>query len=208
MDTTLKAIRSIYANGVEQNHESAEQLVVLCNAIDKLQAEQTIDAKTFQIVECYFEKTLLAATNNLARSLTRALVSVSNRLQWQLANFELAPEFSIMKTNYAFTAIAAPQSWTCSNYHSDDVLFGLTIQAPHTFYAGHAHKAREIYYVISGKSQWKRGDEDWQDRSSGSLIFHDHHVSHAMQTFDEPLLSLFAWPGDLDSEVVSVSNDY
>jgi len=205
MDKLIGAIRAIYADGIEQQHESAEHLDTLCSAIDQLDGEQSVASQSFPVVDRYLRGALAIASDRYANALARALEPISHRLSWQQPDYGDAPEFQILKTNYAYALIAGPEQWGLSNFHCADVFFGVSLQAPHTLYAGHAHKAPEIYYVVSGNSQWKRGDEDWQDRSSGSLIFHDQHVGHAMQSFDEPLLSLFAWTSDLDSEIAGVN---
>ncbi len=201
------AVRAIYADGIEHGHESSQHLDVLCGAIDALGREQNVETHSFPVVEDYYQVSLTQTSNKLAQSLGDALDSLHDRFFWQQPDYGDAEEFKVLHENYAFALIAGPKQWSCSNYYTEDVFFGISLQAPHTLYAGHAHKAPEVYYVISGESKWKRGDEDWVDRSSGSLIFHDRYVAHAMQTFNEPLLSLFAWTSDLDCEIMAVNND-
>jgi len=208
LDKVIKAIRAIYADGIEQNHESAIHLATLCDAIDQLGPEQTVQTSSYGIVGRCFQHALSHASNDFAQILSAALDSRHDRFFWQQPDYGDAEDFRVLHANYAFALIAAPKQWSCSNYYCENVFFGISLQAPHTLYAGHAHKAPEVYYVVSGKSQWKRGTENWTERTSGSLVFHDHYVSHAMQSFDEPLLSLFAWTSDLDGEIVAVSDDH
>ena len=82
-------------------------------------------------------------------------------------------------------------------WRSNEIMFGLTIQGPHTFYPAHAHESVELYFVIGGSVDWQQGDGAWQSRSSGTFIYHGASESHAMRTHDEPVLNFFAWISDL-----------
>lgn len=206
MDAVLQAIRDIYANGIEQNHEGAKHLNTLCKAIDRIGPEQNVPTNSFPVVKRYLKDSLSFSTNQFAGALAEALGPVYDRLYWQQPDYGDAPEFNVLPANYAYTLLVGPERWSSSNYYCEEVFFGLSLQAPNTLYADHVHKAIEIYYVVNGKSRWKRGPEIWTEQISGSLIFHDRHVAHAMQSFDEPLLSLFAWVSDLDGEIVGIKN--
>lgn len=75
---------------------------------------------------------------------------------------------------------------------------GFTLVAPDTAYPLHAHPAVELYLVIAGRARWRAGDtEQWM--SPGALVLHRAHEPHAMRTFDEPLLALWGWSGEIDA---------
>ncbi|WP_413992405.1 dimethylsulfonioproprionate lyase family protein [Labrys okinawensis] len=84
-----------------------------------------------------------------------------------------------------------------------DLVVGLTLLAPHTYYPLHAHPAVELYLVLSGTAEWTAGPSV-AIRPAGSLILHPAQLPHAMKTHDEPLLALFTWSGDIRSSSVFV----
>jgi mannose-6-phosphate isomerase-like protein (cupin superfamily) len=55
-----------------------------------------------------------------------------------------------------------------------------------------------MWVILSGEAKWKRGHEEWVTREAGEYFIHTPNESHAMQTFDEPLLVIWAWTGDLE----------
>jgi mannose-6-phosphate isomerase-like protein (cupin superfamily) len=60
----------------------------------------------------------------------------------------------------------------------------------------HAHPARELYLVLSGRALWTAGTLSTQ-QNPGAFVFHPSGVAHAMQTAAEPLLALYSWRGDI-----------
>jgi mannose-6-phosphate isomerase-like protein (cupin superfamily) len=66
---------------------------------------------------------------------------------------------------------------------------------PAAHYPSHAHRAEELYLVLSGTADWQRGDEPFAARRPGAVIIHASSEPHAMQTAQEPLLALYLWRG-------------
>jgi dimethylpropiothetin dethiomethylase len=79
----------------------------------------------------------------------------------------------------------------------DRFYFGLYLQAPHTYYPSHWHRAEELYYVLSGTASWQRGSGALTPKPTGSLIHHAPDEPHVMETHGKPLLAMWAWIGDL-----------
>ncbi len=90
---------------------------------------------------------------------------------------------------------------------SRDMFGGFILMAPQTFYPTHNHTAVELYLVLGGTAEWRRGDEPWVLRPPGAFILHRSQIGHAMHTLDEPLLALYAWHGDLESDLVMPLDD-
>ena len=67
-----------------------------------------------------------------------------------------------------------------------------------------AHKAKELYAVVGGTGDWRRGVEPWTSRPPGDFVLHPSGVRHSMQTSSEPVLALVAWISDIRSSVVIV----
>jgi quercetin dioxygenase-like cupin family protein len=82
---------------------------------------------------------------------------------------------------------------------------GLTLIAPHVVYPAHRHPAVELYLVISGTALWQSGDAGPARKPPGSVILHPSNIVHAMTTFEEPLLAIWTWRGDLVSPSVYVN---
>ena len=78
---------------------------------------------------------------------------------------------------------------------------GFTLMAASTFYPMHAHPAIELYLVIAGCAQWITPDSD-RIVPPGDFVLHRANEPHAMRTFADPLLALYAWRGDIDAPAV------
>ena len=115
------------------------------------------------------------------------------------------PDMADFCASYAFCALAGPARWAtgCSAV-SDEVGFNFTVQGPGVTYPDHAHKAIELYYVVSGKALWKRGGEPWVERYPGDVILHTAGMRHAMKTAEEPLVAMAVWISDIQSGLVVV----
>ena len=73
-----------------------------------------------------------------------------------------------------------------------------------THYRDHAHPAPELYWILSGPSEWKRGEDGFMIRQAGETIGHEAGVVQATRTLEQPLLALWAWTGDADGPVTLV----
>ncbi len=86
-----------------------------------------------------------------------------------------------------------------------DINIGLTLIAPHVVYPAHFHPAVELYLVIAGTALWQSGNAEPAMRPPGSVILHPGNVVHAMTTFEDPLLAIWTWRGDIVSPSVYVN---
>lgn len=203
MDKLLTAVSHHY-----QQHTS--QHPVLANivaAIGQLGVERTIPALRLPVVEAWLETAVSLAQGHEGETIANAMWEVAARFHWivPLLNYTGEPDITHLQQHQTYTEIAGPPSpyQPHINYHCDNLFFGFLLQAPHTYYPPHVHKAEEFYFVLGGTAVWQRGRE-WQVRPPGSFIHHGSGVVHAMQTHREPLLALVAWTSDLDSELVIV----
>ena len=80
---------------------------------------------------------------------------------------------------------------------SRDLVLGVLLMGPHTFYPAHAHPALELYTVLAGKPQFKAGEGAWRTLENGMFVFHPADMEHTMQTLERPMLALYAWRGDI-----------
>jgi len=75
---------------------------------------------------------------------------------------------------------------------------GFTLMAERTTYPMHCHPAVELYLVMTGCAQWQTPTSNRRVRP-GEFVLHASNEPHAMRTFDEPLLALWSWSGDIDT---------
>ncbi len=81
---------------------------------------------------------------------------------------------------------------------------GFTLVAPETFYPLHAHPAVELYLVLSGTAEWTTPGGG-RMVPPGGFVLHRSNEPHAMRTFAEPLLALYAWRGAVEVPAYYVS---
>ena len=74
---------------------------------------------------------------------------------------------------------------------------GAIILGPPVDYPAHAHPAVEIYYLLAGHGDWRRGHEAWTARPPGALFHHPPNMPHAARTADQPVLALVCLFGEV-----------
>lgn len=121
-----------------------------------------------------------------AIGLTRSLEDVGDSIVWYVT-----PELPVI-----VTVLIGPTG----AIHSGRFAFGAFMIAPHTVYPLHSHAARETYILLSGESRWWNSDAGYQPVHPGEVIVHEPFQPHAMRTAHEPLLSLWAWQGDISPD--------
>ena len=146
----------------------------------------------------------------ITRHLTAALAPAESRIEDILA--PLRRVSAILPWRYSYTPRADVPglehriAWAefvgpVAPIASDEVCLGVTLIAPHTLYPLHRHNAVETYFVLSGTATWTAAGRS-QTQPPGSFILHPSNAVHAMQTWDEPLLAVYTWSGDVHSTSV------
>ena len=202
----LHAVKDALTTASLTNSEGTHYLDIALRGLEVPAEKQSITPCTLNIVDEYFEPAVALAKDPQARRVGNALYALRNELQWQQSydNYAGDPFMEKFRSNFAHTLLTWPGDREHSLFHSETVALAVTIQAPHTYYPPHVHKAVEFYYLIGGTATWLRGNEDWIERAGGSLFFHDTGVRHATQTAEDPLLSLTVWVNDFEGEPVIV----
>ena len=156
-------------------------------------------------VERYLEPAAALAVDATA-AIAASLLGAAEHLRWSrpYPAFAGAPDVDALRAGYASALLIGPASMRpyTPAYHSN-CLVAFTVQAPATLYPDHAHRAAEIYHVVGGRAEWKKG-EVWTLRDPGEWIFHERGQIHAARTAGEPLLAMAAWFDDLDSEPIII----
>jgi hypothetical protein len=142
------------------------------------------------------ERALADREANLALS----IAALAPALRWTYS-YPTNPRDRDLSSKVAFAQIAGRRG-----LQPDSAIhIGLTLIAPHVVYPAHFHPAVELYLAISGTALWQSGEAEPAMKPPGSVILHPSSVAHAMTTFDEPLLAIWTWRGDLVSPSVYVN---
>ncbi|MEQ1615757.1 MAG: dimethylsulfonioproprionate lyase family protein [Hyphomicrobiaceae bacterium] len=82
-------------------------------------------------------------------------------------------------------------------WQNDRFAIGFLLLGPGAHYPAHSHPASEVYHVVSGIAEWRKGDEAWAPQPLGAAIYHAPGVVHETRVVSAPLLALYCWAGDI-----------
>ena len=199
MNTLLPLFTEAYQYWLTNSEVGQVHLRALLEELGQLSEPQQIKANVPPVVRQHLGQAAEGHTIPELADLVSTLQRVVSQLDWVTVPLDYVGE--AFANNFAFAPLAGPAVFTTNStmYRSDKIFIGFSLQAPHTFYPAHKHYALEFYGVLSGTALWQVGDGEWQAKPPGSFIFHDSEVIHAMQTQEDPLLTTFAWIGDIYS---------
>jgi hypothetical protein len=135
----------------------------------------------------------IAAALMVDARVAAALAAVEPHLAWrQNPNYSdavLGPGFM---AGYAYSEIIGQTGF----FPGEDFLLGLMILGPRLHYRDHRHPAPELYWTLTGPSEWRRGAGDFATHEADALLWHEPHEVHATRTGDTPLLAVWCWTED------------
>jgi hypothetical protein len=135
----------------------------------------------------------IAETMLIDANLAAALAAVEDRLNWcQSASYSDAVLGEGFMANYGWCEIVGSTGF----FPGDDFRLGLLLLGPHRHYKDHYHPAPELYWPLTGPSDWKRGAGGFETKAAGETIWHKPFVMHATRTLDTPLLAVWCWTED------------
>lgn len=156
---------------------------------------------------CRFWDAALAGATAVPAEEVRAL---GPALRWtQNPNYRRRPPDPRFLETYGYAVIAGPEAAEGPPLVAGDggLAVGLLLLGPGTHYPLHRHPATELYCVIGGAAEWRRGDSPWRVRPPGALIHHPSGLAHATRTGAEPLLAVYLWRGDLATHAKLIAAD-
>jgi mannose-6-phosphate isomerase-like protein (cupin superfamily) len=133
---------------------------------------------------------LALAGMGVNQRLRGVLESLGHYLVWSEGGMTMPQSF---RGRYSYVELAGPKGMIAS----DVVSFGLYLQKSGTVYPSHWHEAVEHYLVLSGTADWQMDDAPYVKRLPGEAFVHGSNQRHATTTFDEPLLALWFWQGNI-----------
>ena len=200
----LAEIQALCQAGIAKGDEAGRSLAVLERELAALKPGRGSGPFAPSQVETQLPQALAQAEGMPAEGLATALAACLPQLGWwdMRELYGAYPEHETFVANYAFTLVAGGsfKGQPCP-FTSKTIYLGFSLQGPNTLYPGHYHKAVEIYSPVSGQARWFRDRDGWRTRTPGEIFHHEADENHAMQSGGEPLLALFAWISDLDSDV-------
>lgn len=125
--------------------------------------------------------------------LVTALHAAAKVLIWHYG-YAARPGEADLSDRIAFAELIGPDAFL----YAPGCRIGFTLMAPKTSYPMHAHPAIELYRVIAGEAEWQT-PQSARILPAGATILHPANLPHAMRSFDEPLLALYGWRGDIDT---------
>ena len=131
---------------------------------------------------------------NAQMDLYRAILHYSADLLWRRPGFGKIPDD--ISSHMAVCEVIGPTG----QINHETVRAGLLFQESDITYPRHSHAAEEIYFPLTGPVDWQIDDTNWCQQEAGSFIHHLPYQSHAIRTGKTPLLALWGWSGDIDSE--------
>lgn len=138
----------------------------------------------------------VAASMFMSPDVAAALAEIEEFLHWrQNPNYsDRAMGRAGYMDNYAYAELIGPNGF----FAGDDFLMGLLLLGPGVHYRDHHHAAPELYWLLTGPSEWRRGTGDFAMHDAGDMIWHAPHVVHATRTGTSPLLAVWAWTRDVN----------
>lgn len=136
----------------------------------------------------------VASSMFMAPDVAAALAEIEEFLHWkQNPNYADAVMGEGYMDNYAYAEIIGPDGF----FPGEDFLLGLLLLGPHRHYRDHHHAAPELYWLLTGPSDWRKGQGEFRSRAAGETIWHPPRMSHATRTRESPLLAVYAWTRDV-----------
>jgi Dimethlysulfonioproprionate lyase len=123
-----------------------------------------------------------------------SLARVDELLHWrQNPNYSDSVMGHGYMDNYAYAELIGPNGF----FAGDDFLLGLLLLGPQLHYRDHHHPAPELYWLLTGPSEWRKGSGNFHRRDAGETVWHEPHVVHATRTLAAPLLAVWVWTRDV-----------
>ncbi len=119
-----------------------------------------------------------------------ALAAIEEHLNWrQSASYNDAVLGEGFMDNYGWCELIGSEGF----FPGDDFRLGFLMLGPHRHYSDHYHPAPELYWPLTGPSDWKKGAGGFETRQAGEVIWHPPLRVHATKTGNTPLLALWSW---------------
>jgi hypothetical protein len=163
-------------------------------AVQDLSPSAATEPEPRRLAACRHLPECVAASMFMAPDVAAALAEIDEFLHWkQNPNYSDQVMGDGYMDNYAYAELIGQSGF----FAGEDFLMGLMLLGPRRLYPDHHHPAPELYWLLTGPSEWRRGESEFLARRAGETIWHLPMVSHATKTLDSPLLAVWAWTRDV-----------
>ena len=208
MEKLLACFIQFFEDWVPSSESEAAHLKVLLDGLGELGDEVAVRPNSPPVINKWLPQAVALETTKKCHPLIKSLIFHNHLIDWTVQTpAYISKEFA---NAFAYTQIFGPTGHKSesSAFASAKVAGGFSLQAPGQFYPPHYHKAAEFYCVLSGESRWQLDHNPPHMQAVGEQIFHDVDVPHAMESLSEPILTVWAWTGDMMSPTVVPSYDW
>jgi mannose-6-phosphate isomerase-like protein (cupin superfamily) len=204
MNRLIEAFEGLFTAATASGGELAKTANFLLENVNWAGALEKHEPTSQAVVDTYLETACAnsGAAGSSTQKLAEALLAVTDQLNWRAytTGHEHEPDIAVFSRNYSPTTVIGNGGLL----PSDKVTAGFSLQGRDIYYPPHAHHAEESYWIIGGDGDWRVGTKPWFAVAAGDSIYHEPWARHAMQTNEQPLLSVWLWTSYLDSEVLIV----
>ena len=204
MSQLIEAFEELFSATAKSGGELAKTSAFALDSVDWRATPAWPEPQRHHIVDAHLASACRNSTppGSIEHAVTEALCAETERLHWRPSKKATVdgPDIEILLHNFAVTIIIGDGAVL----PSDKVVSGFSLQAPDTYYPPHAHLAEESYWIIGGNADWRVDANPWFAVAAGDSVYHKPQARHAMQTNSHPLLTIWLWTSDLDSEVMIV----
>lgn len=202
--SALKTFIDCFAAALERDTRAVSQshAARLRNLAEKLPPLIAVSPERVPIqAACEAELSSSRMRSPLAQALSDLLPALHiTRSKKYLAN----PPSSDFGKNYGYGVICGPENGPPALIRDREISFGLMFLGPETHYPLHHHPADELYYTVTGPSFWRTGYDGWVRNETDAVIHHPPWLPHATLSGDRPLVLLYIWEGDLDTDAAFI----
>lgn len=201
-------IRQYFATWHADGSDGATFLPVLLAELDDLGADNCPSSNLPPVVVKWLPEVVQMPTMADAAPLLHAVGEYGRFLKWVPSPPDyVSPQFA---KGFAYTQLVGNPVRNIESppFKSSKIGLGFSLQAPHQFYPPHYHEPIEYYGVLAGNGRWQHGNSPPTMQPTGTRIFHAANVNHAMQTIDHPMLTVWAWIGNINAFPTMSSNDW
>jgi len=204
MDRLIVTFKGLLTDATLSGGPLAKTAQFALDHVDWSQPPMKQDPAFNHVVESHLETACNQSGPQDSRTnmVATALLAAIDHVNWHTSpnTRDDGPDVAIFLSKFAYTNIIGDGGLLSSN----QVNAGFSIQACDTYYPPHAHTAEESYWIIGGDGDWKVDTKPWFPVVAGDSIYHESQARHAMQTNEQPLLTIWLWTSHLDSEVLIV----
>ena len=184
----IEAIGSALAKSHPADPGVADVLKRLAAQDTHLESGQVPESR--RLPACAHLPELAATAMFIAPAVAAAIAACEDDLHWtQNPNYR----DESFADDYAYCELIGSQGF----FPGDDFLLGLMIIGPQRVYRDHHHPAPELYWLLSGPTDWSRASGPYVAQQAGDTLWHPPNLMHATRTHHGPLLAVWAWTQDV-----------